>query len=228
MFILADKKRDVTLLIPRYLKCSKSFGVSQMCSSVCTNEGNTYVRLQSNAGIVRLDRRFQTKLFFMHENVTGVTVYKDKLYALIDPKPEYPICKVKVYTLNGNEVGSWTHGFCSESQVVIVDYQVVIPNRIRKEITVYSLAGKIVQCFSCSLLTESSPIFICAADRHCVVVSDYTSSQVFKLDLTTKKVIWTYKGVSNPRGVTCYRSRYILVANLSSKPTIWVLDVKTG
>jgi len=216
------------LLIPRYLKCSKSFGVSQMCSSVCTNEGNTYVRLQSNAGIVRINKRFQTKLFVMHENVTGVTVYKDKLYALVAPTLKYPICKVKVYTLDGNEVASWCHEFCSESQLVIIDNQVVIPNRIRKTITVYSLAGEVVQCFSCSLLPERSAIFICAADRRCVVVSDYTSSQVFKLDLTTGKVMWTCKDVPKPRGVTCYRSRYILVTNLSSKPTIWVLDVKTG
>jgi len=214
------------LLIPRYLKCSKYVGVSKTCSSVCTDKGNTYVGLQGNAGIVRIDRRFQAKPFVMHGNVTGFTVYKDKLYALIDPKPGCPICDVKVYTLDGNEVGSWRHEFCSENQVVIVDDQVVIPDRIRQQIKVYSLAGKFRKHIRCSLLTERSPIFMCAADRDCVVVSG--SSQVFKLNLTTKKVMWTCKDVANPRGVTCYRSKYILVTDLSREPTIWVLDVKTG
>jgi len=160
-------------------------------------------------------------------------VYKDKLYALTDSSIKIrKTCiikyQVRVYTLDGNEVTSWRHGDESESpsQLTVIDDQVVIPDRSNARITVYSLAGKVVKHIPCSLLSQKSTAAICAAARHCVVVS--YSSQVFKLDLTTEKVIWTCKGVCNPGGVTCYRNKYILVTNHSSKTTIWILDVKTG
>jgi len=126
-------------------------------------------------------------------------------------------------------VTSWSHHDSSDrvNKLAIVDDQVVAPDRHSKRLTIYSLTGEVIKHVPCPLLSNSVTA-ICAVDRHCLVVSDYGSSQVFKLDLTTEKVIWTCKDVSQPQGVTCYRSKYILVTNQSSKTTIWILDVETG
>jgi len=135
-----------------------------------------------------------------------------------------------VYDFSGNQVASWSHSEISSgysNKLVIVDDQVVVPDRQSKRLTIYSLTGEVIKQVPCSLLSNSYAA-ICAADRHCVVVSHYISSQVFKLDLTTEKVIWTCKNVTNPQGVSCYRSKYILVTDQSSRTTIWILDVKTG
>jgi len=224
-----------TYSAPKSLKLFKTLEISDDRSSVCSYEGNIYVGLQYNSGgIVRIDEEFNvTRLVTSDGSVRAVTVYKDKLYALTDSyvqsrKTRIIQYQVRVYTLYGNEVTSWRHGDESETQnrLTVIDDQVVIPDRSNARITVYSLAGKVVKHIPCSLLSENSTAAICAADRHCVVVSVF--SQVFKLDLTTEKVIWTCKGVSNPRGVTCYRNKYILVTSQSKKTTIWILDVKTG
>jgi len=225
--------------VPKSLKLFKSVDISRSCDSVCSYEGNTYVGFQHS--IVKINEDFTlTELVAIDESVKAVTVYKDKLYALTYsylksgslemfelPKVQYQL--VRVYTLDGNQVTSWHHRDESEShnQLTVIDDQVVIPDRGNKRITVYSLAGEIEKHIHCSLLDKTSRISICAADRHCVVVSD-ACLQVFKLDLTTEKVIWTCKDVHTPRYVTCYRSGYILVTKESSKPTIGILDVKTG
>jgi len=213
---------------PNSLKLLQSVDVSRNCWPVCSYEGNTYVGLIGE--VDRVDENYNVTQSFatVSDYVFGLTAYKDQLYTLVrDSKNNW---KVEVYDFSGNQVTSWTHSDINSgyiNKLVIVDDQVVVPDRQSKRLTIYSLAGEVINQVPCSLLSNNC-VTICAADRHCVVVSDYYSSQVFKLDLTTEKVIWTYKDVTNPQGVTCYRSKYILVTNLNSKTTIWILDVKTG
>jgi len=215
---------------PKSLKLLQSVDVSDYCLSVCKYEGNTYVGLDSGVGIDRIDESFSvSKLFIFLTNwVTGVTVHRNKLYAL-------ELCitsnnwEVHVYGLTGKQLTSWSHLDSSGyvNNLAIVDDQVVVPDRGSKRFTIYSLTGEVIKHVPCPLLSDSGTA-ICAADRHCVVVSDSRSSQVFKFDSTTEKGIWTCKDVSEPLGVTRYRSKYILVTNRSSKTPIWILDVKTG
>jgi len=243
IFILVEEKRDPeveissaadisissvhgvkTYPVPTSLKLLKSVDVSSSCNSVCSYEHCTYVGVQHNSdGIVRIDEDFNvTKSFISEIVVSGVVAYKDKFYALTRSH------EVRVYTLDGNQVTSWHHKDKrnSQNQLVIIDDQVVIPDRSNRMITIYSPVGEVIKDIPCNLLGQSSTISICLADSHCVVISDF--SQVFKLDLTTEKVIWTCEEVTKPQGVTCYRSKYILVTNQSKKTTIWILDVKTG
>jgi len=215
-----------TSTLPKSLKLLQSVDVSNNCQSVCNYEGNTYVGL--DRGVDRITEDFGAKVSFIKKgSADGIVVYKDLLYAV-----QY-ISKtnwmVHVYDLTGKQVTSWSHhDNCDNvNKLVIVDDQVVVPDRHSKRLTIYSLTGEVIKHVSCPLLSNNATA-ICAADRHCVVVSDYSSSQVFKLYLTTEKVIWTRKDVSGPTGVTCYRSKYILVTKRSSKTTIWILDVETG
>jgi len=218
-----------TPTLPKSLKLLMSVDVSNDCRSVCTYESNTYVGLCYGAGIDRIDESFSVSKSFVSltNYVNGVTVHRNKLYALRCISSTN--WEVHVYDLTGKQVTSWSHHDNSSSmnKLAIVDDQIVVPDRHSKRLTIYSLTGEVIKHVSCPLLSDSNTA-ICAADRHCVVVSDYDCSQVCKLDLTTEKVIWTCKDVSEPEGVTCYRSKYILVTNRSSKTTIWILDVETG
>jgi len=214
---------------PTSLNLLNSVDVFVGCSSVCSYGGNTYVGVQHySGGIVRIGEDFTlTKLVTNNDSVRAVTLYKDKLYALSSYNSQ-EFWQVGIYSLDGNQVTSWTHRDenWSRNQLVIIDDQVVSPDRNRNSITVYSLTGEVIKHIPCSLTNKNHTWSICAADRHCVVVSD--SSQVSKLDLTTEKVIWTCKDVPKPQALTRYRSNYILVTDESRNTSVWVLDVKTG
>jgi len=217
-----------TSTLPNSLKLLQSVDVSRNCWSVCRYEGNTYVGRPRR--LDRVDENYNVTQSFVtvSGHVFGLTAYEDQLYALVWEGSNN--WKVEVYDFSGNQVTSWSHSDISSgysNKLVIVDDQVVVPDRPNKRLTIYSLTGEVIKHVPCSLLSNSHAA-ISAADRHCVVVSDYNSSQVFKLDLTTEKVIWTCKDVNIPEGVTCYRSKYILVTNQSRRTTIWILDVKTG
>jgi len=217
-----------TSTLPNSLKLLRSVDVSNHCYSVCRCKGNTYVGIYGG-GVARVDENYNVTQSFVAVSGTvfGLTAYKDQLYALVYACEED--WKVEVYDLSGNQVTSWTHWDDVDcmNTLAIVDGQVVVPDRPSRRLTIYSLAGEVIKHVPCSLLLNSyAPI--CAADRHCVVVTDYNSSQIVKLDLTTEKVIWTCKDVPSLGSATCYRSKYILVTNYSSKTTIWILDVKTG
>jgi len=214
-----------TSTFPRSLELLQSAGFSDLCLSVCKCRGDTYVGVNCTVG--RIDEGYNVLKSFLSSNnvVYGIAVCKDQLFTLVG----YSNWKVNVYDLNGNQVTSWSlsDNSSSRNKLAIVDDQVVVPNRQSKKLTLYSLTGEVIKHFPCSALGNGD-VAVCAADRHCVIVSDTSSSQVFKLDLTAEKVIWTCKDVSKPQGVTCYRNRYILVTNRSSKTAIWILDVKTG
>jgi len=213
---------------PNSLKLLQSVDVSNYCYSVCRYEGNTYVGVYGR--VDRVDENYNVTQSFVTVSgcVLGLTAYKDQLYALVYVGSGN--WKVVVFDFSGNQVTSWTRSDINSgysNELVIVDDQVVVPDRQSKRLTIYSLTGEVIKHVPCSLLSNHRAA-ICAADRHCIVVSDYNSSQVFKLDLTTEKVIWTCKDVTHPEGMTCYRSKYILVTNQSSRTTIWILDVETG
>jgi len=242
----AEKKRDIevdvvsaadmsisldqgvtTPALPTSLKLMQSVDVSNVCWSVFRYENNTYVGLKG--GIVRMDESYNVTRSFaaVHENVLSHASYKNRLYALV--RVGSYNWKVIVYDFRGNQVTSWLYSDDSgySNTLAIVDGQIAVSDKQRKRLTIYSLTGKVIKHVPCSLLGNCY-IIICPADRQCVVVSDYKFSQVLKLNLTTEKVIWTCKDVTNPEGVTFYRSKYILVTNCSKKTTIWILDVKTG
>jgi len=220
-----------TPTFPKSLELVQSVDVSDECYSVCKYEGKAHVGLSSGAGIDRIDESFSVSKSFVSVTncVSGITACNKQLYTLVYVSNNNPRWAVHVYDLTGKQVTSWSHHDSSQyvNKLAIVDDQFVVPDRGNKRLTIYSLTGEVIKHVSCPLLS-SLTVAICAADRYCVVVSDWGSSQVFKLDLTTEKVIWTCKDVSEPEGVTCYRSKYILVTNCSSKTTIWILDVETG
>jgi len=68
---------------------------------------------------------------------------------------------------------------------------------------------------------------MCAVDNLSVVVSDYLTSIVFKVNIPSGEVEWTSLDVPNPGGVTYHGGR-VFVTNRSNTTRVWILDVNTG
>jgi len=112
---LGSKKFWVTECIgisldpPKSLKLFQSVDVSNECYSVYKYEGNTYVGLGDGGGIDRIDESFSVSKYFVSLTnwVTGVTVYKNKLYALQCISSTNWV--VHVYDLTGKQLTSRSH-----------------------------------------------------------------------------------------------------------------------
>ena len=196
--------------------------------SVCHYKGSTYVGLDNNT-VARIDSNYQLYESFItcSNPAESVVIYKDLVYMLLYTGSVSHI--VRVCDMSGRQTAQWNHS-CTASLycnvLTIVSDQVVIADPPNNRITIYSLTGQILRHVPCSLL-GSSNMTVCAVDDSSVVVSDYGTSQVFRFNITTGDVMWTYKDVSRPLGVTCYGRRYVLVASYNNK-TVKILDIKTG
>ena len=70
---------------------------------------------------------------------------------------------------------------------------------------------------------------MCTSDNDNIILSDRTSNRVYKISITSGKVMWESDCVVEPMGVTCYNNQYVLVfGGASSSEKIHVLDINTG
>ena len=212
---------------PTSLTLLKTVQLPDSPISVCHYKGSTYVGLD-NSTVARIDGKNQLYKYFITSSnpVESAVIYKDLVYMLLYTGSVSRI--VRVCDMSGRQTAQWNHSsnipYCNV--LTIVSDQVVIADPPNNRITIYSLTGQILRHVPCSLL-GSSHMTVCAVDDSSVVVSDYGTSQVFRFNITTGDVMWTYKDVSEPLGVTCYGRRYVLVASYDNK-TVKILDIKTG
>ena len=146
------------------------------------------------------------------------------MYTLVYGEPSV----LHVHDLSGQFVTKWDHnvGVGYSCTFDIVADQVIIPHRKNQLLIVYSLGGSVVENISCPQLSQLWAC-LCLLGDDSVVVSDYCSSQVFRVDITAGQVMWTCSNVPKPGGVTSYRQMYILVAS-GDNNAIKILDVLTG
>ena len=212
---------------PTSLTLLKTVQLPATAISVCHDKGSTYVGLENNT-VARIDSNYQLYESFIicSHRVDSVFIYKDLVYTLL--YKDTVSRKVRVCDMSGRQTAQWDHsctdGYCNV--LTIVSDQVVVADPANNRITIYSLTGQILRQVPCSLL-GSSDMTVCAVDDSSVVVSDRDTYQVFRFNITTGDVMWTYEDVSQPLGVTCYGRRYVLVANCNNQ-TVKILDIKTG
>ena len=227
--ITIDSKRGiiVSLQLPTSLTLMKSIELPSSPYGVCHYKGSTYVGLY-NSTIARIDSNYKLYESFINcsGRVDSIVIYKDLLYILLQRRSESRI--VRVCDMSGKEITRWRHTcYKNASNVLtIVSDQVVIADQPNKRITVYSLTGQILRHVPCSLLCNYWG-FMCAVDDCSVVYSDYESSKVFRVNISTGHVMWTCSDIVEPQDITCYGRRYVLVASRCHS-TVKVLDIKTG
>ena len=67
------------------------------------------------------------------------------------------------------------------------------------------------------------------ADNDSIILSDPQSNRVYKISITSGKVLWESDCVVRPMGVTCYNNQYVLVFGGNSRRVkIQVLEINTG
>ncbi|KAF6028928.1 hypothetical protein EB796_012764 [Bugula neritina] len=137
---------------PNALRLLRDVALTEMYSSLCSHKGKTYLGRQDGSRIVGLDKTnavVDVVTVTEEEIIKAFTVYKDKIYALISPKPKLephtskpqppkgveekqPPSEVRVYALDGNRVEGegWTHtdGAGSRYQLTISNEKIrVVP-----------------------------------------------------------------------------------------------------
>jgi len=200
--------------------------------SVCSYQGRVYVGSSAGLNVVAehklLSEKFILSSFnLFHGYAYGVAAHKDRLYVLT--RNDASTSLVTVYTLAKTQVFQWTHNGCG-SNLVIVGDQIVVADTRNKILAVYSLTGEAIKQLHVPISHNPSVftnVSICAVDNRSVVVSDYKTAKVSKVNISSGKFEWTSEHVRNPQGVAYHRGR-VLVADRGLTMRISVLDVETG
>ncbi|XP_067944899.1 uncharacterized protein [Watersipora subatra] len=102
---------------------------------------------------------------------------------------------------------------------------VVVADPPNKRLTIYSLTGKTLRNVNCPLLSNNE-VTICAGHGDDVIIADFETNKVFRFNITTGNVMWTFTHPDRPQGLVYYRD-YILVAAYNSS-VIYTLSYATG
>ena len=198
------------------------------CVNVSTYQDCTYVGL----GDGRIMRFGQDSAVTQFATVTvvmsGMAIDQGLLYTVSGDENRQV---VKVFDLNtGKHVRSWNipdtaSGY--SSKLVVVGNQVVVADKANKAICVYTPTGQLIKQIPCQQITGR---FVCmsTADNDRIVLSAYQSNRVYKISITSGKVMWESDCVVNPMGVTCYNNQYVLVHGGDSGREIHILEINTG
>ena len=223
---MSDNNLEIKLSVPKDITLLKSVKVSDWCRSVCSYKGKVYAGC-SGGHVDMIDENYEITKSFIYVGiaVNGVRVYNDKLYLLVYTDGE-PSFKVSIYNLSGGFIKSWVHkgeNSSSLSKLVLISNQVIIPDRTNKRLTIYSLDGDIIKYIPLAISDGSTSI--CSLGTDSVIVTDWESSKVFRVNISTSELLWTSTAVTNPLSVTCYGEDYLIVG---SSKKLSLLNAGTG
>ncbi|XP_067934093.1 uncharacterized protein [Watersipora subatra] len=162
--------------------------------------------------------------------VESIAVYKDQMYILAS-KPSYTVF-VRGLGWKSEIFFSWRH--CDSScdgynKLIINSDRLIIPDRSKKQLTVYSFKGIILKQVSCPGYGIWKSVALCNADNQSIVVSSTSTSTIFKINIDTEVVTWICTSINLPGGVTCYNGDFMFVSRWNTTKTeIYILCAKTG
>jgi len=191
--------------------------------SICSYQGKVYVASSTGLDVVVKHKLLSEKLISSsHLYADSVAAHRDRLYISNSINS-----LVTVYNLRGEKLFDWTHNR-SRSNLVVVGNKIVVADTQNQILSVYSLTGEAITQLHVPISQGyGTTILICVIDNSSVVVSDYKTAKVFKVNISSGEVEWTSEHVGNPQGVAYHRGR-VLVADRGARMTISVLDVETG
>ncbi|XP_067944604.1 uncharacterized protein [Watersipora subatra] len=211
-------------LPPKSITLLRSIKLSSQPVSVCQHEGVTYVGLY-NGTVIRIDSNYNLHDSFISPPgiVESICIYENRLYIL-----SYKSCRrVSVYEVSGQMVTTWRHPYHGYncSMLTVAAGNVVVADPRNKRLTIYSLTGETQRNVSCPLLSNN-PVSICAGHDDDVIIADYETQKVFKFNIITGDVMWTFTQPDPPQGLVRYGD-YILVAAYN-RNIIFTLSYATG
>ena len=158
--------------------------------------------------------------------VNAVTIYHDNIYVL-SRKDRTTDQKVRRYDLSGNLLSTWPHSLdkCFHfTDLIFSSDRVVVPDRTNGQLIVYTVEGRTIKHIPCPM--EGDFTSLCSLGTDSVVVSDQATSQVFRVDISTSKIVWKLK-TTKPLGVTNYGEDYVFLC-CSGRSEIFILNSNTG
>ena len=214
---------------PRSLLLVNSVTLRSNIQSVCHSDGKCYVGCFGNIVVIdggnrtiRTWKKLQNDLL-----VYGIDVYNDRVYTLVRNKEG--VFKVCVYDLSGLKIHEWAYSdSCSlPNTLVVVSNMVVVPNRQNRRLTVYSLDGTVIKYLLSGLGLETI-VSLCKFGSDSLIVADFLTSIVLRVNISTNAVVWTFKSVHvTPWHVAMYGGIYAIVLSNCSD-TSCVVDAMTG
>ncbi|XP_067945007.1 uncharacterized protein [Watersipora subatra] len=232
--IVVENKQDsvVPQLLQTHVSCSLPKSMTLLSSiklpsapvSVYQHEEVTYAGLcDGTVRKVDSDYRLHDLLLSTSGIVESICRHENRLYILSHSKPR----TVGVYDTSGQLITTWQHPYHDKycSMLTVAAGNVVVADPPKKKLIIYSLTGKTLRDVSCSLLSNNE-VSICAGHGHDIIIADYNTKKVFRFNITTEKVIWTFTHRDSPQGLVCYGD-YILVAADNSN-SIYALSYAKG
>ena len=227
---LSTKQLGVTTDLPGSLRMIKQIQSAYECTTVCGFADHVFVALASGH-LMRIQPEFQISLFEAisksKAQIVGMGIRDNYLLLMEKGNPHHT---VHVSDLkSSNEVASWTHkegNLAIGSLLAVVGQQIVMVNRAKERLSVYSLSGDLKMNLACPLKGRHWAS-ICNAVDNSVILSDYSSHKVHCININSGGAIWTAE-VKKPMGVTCYRDKFVFVITLSKDVNICILDINTG
>ena len=227
--LLSQSPSPAPVKPPTKLTLIRKFRMPASCVTVSKYQDCTYVGL----GDGRIMRLGQDSAVTQFATVTGamygMAIDRGLLYTV---SGDQNLQSVNVFNLNTSKhVRSWnitdTVGYYC-SKLVVVGNQVVIADIANKVLCVYTLTGQLVKQIPCQQITGGT-VCMSTADNHSIILSDYESERVYKISITSRKVLWESDCVVKPMGVTCFNNQYVLVyGGAADREKIHVLEINTG
>ncbi|XP_067944403.1 uncharacterized protein [Watersipora subatra] len=209
---------------PKSLTLLKSIELPSAPVSVCQHEGVTYVGLL-NGTVSRIDTNYKLHNSFISTSgrVESISIHANKLYILARSKPR----TIGAHDMSGRVITTWQHpyhGSCC-SMLTVAASNVVVADPPNKRLTIYSLTGETLRNVSCPLMSNNQ-VSVCTGQGDNVIIADYETKKVFRFNITTGNVMWTFTHPNPPQGLVCYED-YIVVAAHNSN-IICALSYATG
>ena len=208
---------------PKSITLLKSVETSASVYAVCHYKGVTYLGTE-NCTVETIDSDFNIKsLVSLGDDMYpySISINQERIYVLVSGLGPFTI---NVYDLSGQLITQWERADSSwDTGIAIVSNQIVVPDANNQQLTVYSLTGEVIKHISCPELSGVSSA--CAVDNNSIIVTNYNTSQVFKVDISTGETVWTCNDVAVPLAVATYGKDYVCVG---SKGKISFLNINTG
>lgn len=225
-----NEKLSATLLpVPptsmTFLKLIEPFSFGH---SVCHYKGQTYIGTQDcSVDVIDTDYKLQTSFLSVQQKhwPYGIAAVDNRLYILTAGDSQ---CEIGAYDLSGRKITQWNHSDNRHfTRPGITSDKIIVPDRTNSRLTVYSLTGKLIKHIYCPLLNTRSlrGTSVCAIDGSSVVVTNYETSKVFRVDIDTGETVWTCDAVARPHGAVIHGRDFVCVVRVKK---ISFLDAHTG
>ena len=221
--IYIDCTPELSINSPKSITLIKSVQTSAFVRAVCHYKEVTYLGTDNHAvETIDSDFNIQTLASLGGNSVLyNISIHEERIYVQLSGEFW---CTLNVYNLSGELITKWIRtDRCDSTRPAIVSNQIVVPDYEENQLTVYSLTGELIKHISCPQLNSAASA--CAVDKNSIIITNYETSAVFKVNISTEEAVWTCNDVAEPEAVAIYGKYYVCVG---SKKKISFLGINTG